>query len=120
MKKRTVFVLVLACLFVLAGCSTKSMNYIIGHRPSVSGTVYEVREDSFLVYAEKAEGYPNGSHWSFSLQPENADSYTAVVVGDEVTVYHDGNVMESDPLRVGKVYAITLINPADRSVNEKS
>ena len=34
-------------------------------------------------------------------------------------VYHDGNVMETDPLKVGTVYAITLKTPADRTENGK-
>ena len=40
-------------------------------------------------------------------------------VGDEVVMYYDGMAMETDPLQVSKVYAITLKTPADRSINDK-
>ena len=42
------------------------------------------------------------------------------MVGDEVVVYYDGSIAESDPLRISTVYAITLKTPADRSVNNQS
>lgn len=122
MKKKSAFVLaaVLICVLVLTGCDNKSMNYIIEHKPSVTGIVEEVHDDFIILYADSAPGYPNGSNWSISLDAENEDSYTNIAVGDEIVVYHDGNVMETDPLRVGTVYAITLKTPADRTVNEKS
>ena len=120
MKKLTVFVLVLLCVLVLAGCSAKSMNYIIANKPSVTGIVEEVHDDYIIMYSETAEGYPNGSRWSISLDVENKDSYTDIAVGDEIVVYYDGMAMETDPLWVGTVYAITLKTPADRSENDKS
>ena len=120
MKKRIALGLGLVCILGLVGCNNKSTNYIIGHKPSVTGIVEEVHDDYVIVYAETAEGYPNGSSWSISLHAENKDSYTDVAVGDEITVYHDGSVMETDPLKVGTVYAITLKTPADRTENDKS
>ena len=42
-----------------------------------------------------------------------------MVVGDEIVIYYDGPAMETDPLQIGTVYAITLKEPADRTVNEK-
>ena len=122
MKKRSAFVLaaVLICVLVLTGCNNKSMNYIIEHKPSVTGIVEEVHDDFVILYSDSAQGYPNGSNWSVPLDVENPNSYTNLEVGDEIVVYHDGNVMETDPLQVGTVYAITLKTPADRTTNEKS
>ena len=120
MKKRIALLLALVCLVSLVGCGSPSMNYIVNNKPSVTGIVTEVRNGYVILYAADAPGYPNGSEWQISLQPENADSYTSVSVGDEIVVYHDGNVMESDPLKVGKVYAITLKTPADRADNDNS
>ncbi len=102
----------------LVGCNNRSMNYIIENEPSVTGIVEEVHDDYIIVYSEKADGYPNGSNWSISLDVENKDSYTDVVVGDEIVFYYDGMAMETDPLQVSTVYAITLKTPADRTVNE--
>jgi hypothetical protein len=39
-------------------------------------------------------------------------------VGDEIVFYYDGTAMETDPLQVSTVYAITLKTPADRIINE--
>ena len=120
MKKLTALVLALVCVLGLVGCNTKSMNYIIENKPSVIGVVEEVHNDYVIMYSDTADGYPNGSKWQISLNVENKDSYTDISVGDEIVVYHDGNVMETDPLKVGTVYAITLKTPADRTENDKS
>ena len=119
MKKLIAFVFTLACVLGLIGCG-RTMNDVIQNEPNVTGVVEEVHDDYVIMYSETAEGYPNGSRWSISLNTENKDSYTDIIVGDEIVVYHDGNVMESDPLKVGTVYAITLRTPADRAGNEKS
>ena len=118
MKKLIALVLVLVCILALVGCNTKSMNYIIENKPSVIGVVEEVHNDYVIMYSDTADGYPNGSKWQISLNVENPDSYTDIDVGDEIVVYHDGNVMETDPLKVGTVYAITLRTPADRADND--
>ncbi len=122
MKKSIIAIVVaLTCLLGLVGCDRKSMDYIIANKPSVIGVVEEVHEDYVIMYAETTEGYPNGSHWRVPLEVENQDSYTTdIVVGDEIVVYYDGSAMESDPLQIAKVYAITLKTPANRTINEKS
>ena len=118
MKKITAYIWILVCMLGLTGCSKNSMNYITANKPSVTGVVEAVYDSHFILYAENAAGYPYGSRWSVTLSPENADSYTDIVIGDEVTFYYDGDAMETDPLQVGTVYAITLKTPADRSQNE--
>ena len=40
-------------------------------------------------------------------------------IGDEVVVYFDGNIAETYPMQINKVYAITLTTPADRAVNDQ-
>ncbi len=114
MKRFISLILSLTFVLVLAGCNNRSMNYIIENEPSVVGVVEEVHDDYVIMYSETAEGYPNGSRWSISLTVESKDSYADLVVGDEIVVYYDGNVMETDPLKVGTVYAITLKTPANR------
>ena len=111
MKKLAI--LALALLFVLAGCQGRSMNEIIEHEPSICGIVQDVREHSILIYIE-TDSYPNGANCVVSLDVENPDSYTDVSVGDEVVVYYNGDIAESDPLQISTVYAITLKTPANR------
>lgn len=116
MKKPKALLLLLALVSALTGCSTRSMHYIIANKPSVIGIVEEVQGNSVILYAETAEGYPGGSRWSISLDTVNRDSYTDLAVGDKIVVYYDGPVMETDPLQVSVVYAITLEEPADRDL----
>ena len=58
--------------------------------------------------------------YTVSLDVECADSVTHFNIGDEVVVYYDGNVAESYPMQINKVYAITLRTPADRGENNNS
>ena len=111
MKKQILFAVALIFLFVLAGCSNKSMDDIIENEPSITGIVREVREHSILIYIE-SDAYPNGAECSVSLNVENSDSVTNVSVGDEVVVYYNGEIAETDPLQINTVYAITLKTPA--------
>lgn len=120
MRKCAALVLALICVLGLTGCNKKSMNYIISNEPSISGIVEEVNENSILIYIQ-TDGYPYGADCSVSLDVENADGlYSPITVGDEVVVYYDGSIAESDPLQISTVYAITLKTPADRSVNDQS
>ena len=36
------------------------------------------------------------------------DSYTDISVGDEIVVYYNGEIEESEPLQINSVYGITL------------
>lgn len=119
MKKYIALVLTAVCVLCLFGCNSNSMDYIIANKPSVTGIVQEVHSDYIIMYSETADGYPNDSSWSIPLNNvENTDSYTDPVVGDEIVVYYDGMPMETDPLQVSTVYAITLKTPAERAVND--
>ena len=119
MKKLIALILSLTFVLALVGCNNRSMNFIIENEPSVTGVVEEVHDDYVIMYSETADGYPNGSRWNVPLEVENPDSYTDIVVGDEIVVYYDGSAMETDPLQIATVYAITLKNPADRTENDK-
>lgn len=120
MKKLIAFVSALVFVLTLAGCDDKSMNYIIENKPSITGIVEDVHDGYIIMYSETAEGYPNGSSWSIPLNVENKDSYTDIVVGDEIVVYYDGTAMETSPLQINTVYAITLKTPASQTENDKS
>lgn len=117
MKRLVALILALVCALALTGCNTESMDYIVENKPSISGIVEEVHDDYIVMHSETAEGYPNGSDWSIPLDVENKDSYTDISVGDEIIVYYDGDVMETEPLQVGTVYAITLKTPANEAGN---
>ena len=111
MKK--VIALVLICLLTLAGCDRRSMNYIIQNEPSITGIVKETGEHSILVEND------DGEYW-VSLDVQNGDSMTDFTIGDKVVVYFDGNIAESYPMQINRVYAIILRTPADRTTNDRS
>ena len=113
MKKLVALILALMCMISLGGCNNRSMNYIISNEPSITGIVKETNENSILIEND------NDEYW-VSLNVENKDSMTSFSIGDEVVVYYDGNVAESDPMQINTVYAITLKTPADRTTNDKS
>lgn len=104
-------VLILVCILVLAGCSSRTMDDIIQQEASITGIVKSITSDALLMENE------TGEYW-VSLNVENKDSMTHFSKGDEVVVYFDGNAAESDPMQINIVYAITLKTPADRATEE--
>ena len=120
MKKSIILFLSMICVLFSTACNTKSMNYIIENKPSVTGIVKEVHDDYIIMYSETAAGYPNETKWQIFLDVKNKDSYTDIVVGDEIVVYYDGMAAETSPLQVSTVYAITLKTPAKRTVDKES
>lgn len=119
MKKILILLLSVIFVFGLVGCN-RSMNFIIENEPRISGIVTEVYDNSIIIHGEPMEGYPSAWDCSVSLDVENKDSYTNISVGDEVVVYYNGDIAESDPLQINTVYAITLKTPASRMENNDS
>lgn len=91
----------------------KNMQDAIENAPSLQGNVTEVHEDYMIIHIVTS-GYPYGADCRVILSPVFGDSYTDVSIGDEVVVYFNGDIMETDPLELGTVYAITLKTPANR------
>ena len=91
----------------------KSIDDVIENASNLQGNVTEVH-DTYMIIHIVTSGYPYGADCSVLLAPVYGDSYTDVSVGDEVVVYYDGNIMETDPLQLGTVYAITLKTPVSR------
>ena len=112
MKKWTSFILILIIALNLAGCSNRNVNRNLQNKPDITGTVLEVQDNSILLEINK-EGDPDGTRGKVSLNEKNRDNYAEVSVGDEVVVYYDGKIAESDPLQINTVYGITLKNSVD-------
>jgi hypothetical protein len=112
MKRALALLLALVCLLTLAGCDRRSMNYIIQNEPSIWGVVKDIGDRAILIENE------DGEYWA-SLDVENKDSMTHFSIGDQVAVYFDGNIAESYPMQINTVYAICLLQPADRTGEAK-
>lgn len=111
MKKH---ILVLFFLVILLVACSKKMNMDNVHNePNFSGIVEEVSEHSILVKInENEDEFQSSDLISISLDVELKDSVTTFNIGDEVRIYYDGNIAESYPAQINKVYAIILINPS--------
>lgn len=113
MKKYLLIVLSVLCVLGMVGCNKKSLNHIISNEPSITGIIKEANANYVLIENESGE-------YVVSLKVENSDGiYSPIQVGDEVTVYYDGNIAESYPMQINKVYAVLLIEPAYRTINEQ-
>ena len=108
MRKTIALLLALICLLTLAGCGPRSMNDIIQNEPSIRGLVKDIGDRAILIENE------DGEYW-VSLDAENKDSMTHFSIGDQVVVYFGGNIAESSPMQISTVYAICLLQPADRT-----
>ncbi len=100
-------ILTLVCILGLVGCNNRTMNHIIENEPKITGIIKETNDRSILIQNEDGE-------YDVSLNVENEDSMTHFNIGDEVVVYYDGNIAESYPMQINKVYVITLKTPVDR------
>ena len=115
MKKRMLVLLAALLMLLTCGCG-RSLNSVIKREPHFSGTVLEVRENAVLVEADEGEDIRRSGDLAWvSLDAEYPDGISAYAVGDRVTVYYDGCAAESYPLQIPKVYAVLLIDQADRN-----
>ena len=112
MRKTIALLLALICLLTLAGCGPRSMNDIIQNEPSIRGVVKDTGDRAILIENE------DGAYW-VSLDVEAKDSMTHFSIGDQVAVYFDGNIAESYPMQISTVYAICLLQPSDRTGEER-
>ena len=88
------------------------MEEVLENEPCITGTVKEVEDRYLYLECEPTPQIPT-TDYRISLDVDVKDSMTEFHVGDEVAVYYDGNIAETDPLEINKVYAITLKTPAE-------
>mgnify|MGYP003623249980 FL=1 len=70
-----------------------------------------MNEKTILIKVnEDEEAYQSSNLINVSLDVEIKDGLSEYDVGDEVRVYYDGNIAESYPAQIIKVYAITIVN----------
>ncbi len=102
-------------IILLTGCSKKIDMNNVKNEPNFSGIVEEVSEQSILVKVNEVEDeFQSSDLISVSLDVELKDSITSFSIGDEVLIYYDGNIAESYPAQINKVYAIILAVYATR------
>lgn len=104
-------ILLLLLFILLTGCSRPmNMNTVLDEA-NFTGIVEEVNNQSVLVRVnENEEEIKSSDLIKVSLDVEIKDSMKNFSIGDEVCVYYDGNIAESYPAQVNRVYAIILVN----------
>ena len=111
MRKLIAFLLALICVLGLVGCSK---NY--DNKPVITGFIKEFHDNCILIATSTAEGHPYGASIDISINIKDCDEiYKPLAVGNEIIVYYDGNIAESDPAQINTVYAVKLKTPANKS-----
>ena len=78
-------------------------------KPNFKGTVVEVMDNSILVSVnENEEEFKSSDKISVSLDVKLKDSMTHFNIGDNVSVYYSGTILETYPAKINEVYAIIL------------
>lgn len=98
---------------IFLGCNRR-LNEIVETEASFSGIIEAINEDSILIRVNENEAaYKSSNLITASLDTELSDDSTEFKIGDEIVVYYDGNIAESYPAQVHRVYAITLKETAE-------
>lgn len=80
-------------------------------KPSFIGTVLEVDSQSMLVLVDPdEEAYQSADKIWVSLDVLLKDSMTSFTINDQVKVFYDGQIAESYPAQIHRVYAILLVD----------
>lgn len=114
MKKMVSCLIVLACILTFVGCSKKPNAGSFDENGQVyfNATVLELNNESVKVECTKSfdSGILVGEKFSVSADVSEASGIPKLVVGDDIRVVFNGDVMESDPLQIGTVFAIYLLD----------
>ena len=105
MKKYITLFLVICCVFTLVACKANTKEDV----HSFEATVLEVHDAYLLV--EPAEGaWERSSADKIEVSLQDKTSWPIPQVGDTVNVFYNGELMETYPARVGKVYRVEIVN----------
>lgn len=112
MKKYITLLGAMIMVINMVGCNNGSMDNILENEPSITGIVTEISE-TYIKIRIKNYGYPKGAECEVSLDTVNEGGiYSPICIGDEVVVYYDGFIAESNPMQIKTVYAISLQSTA--------
>ena len=105
MKRYWIVLLALLCILSLTACKAASKEDV----HSFEATVLEVHDTYLLV--EPAEGaWERSSSDKIEVSLQDKTSWPIPQVGDTVNVFYNGELMETYPARVGKLYRVEIVN----------
>ena len=107
MKKNILYLVLI--LVLLSSCSKKIDSNNLNEQTNFVGVIEEVYVESILIIVDEGEDELKSSDLimvSLDVEIENMlDDYE---VGDRVRVYYDGEIAETYPAQINKVYAIVI------------
>lgn len=119
MKRLLSLLLALACTVTLCGCEK-----LPGEKRQMyfNAAVLELNEGSVKVKC--TDGFDSGISLNEELFVSTdvvaANGVPDMVVGDHIRVVFNGEIMESDPLQLGSVFAIYLLVADGEAIPNKS
>lgn len=104
MKRLLSLLLILACMMTLSACEKGQVYF--------NATVLELNDGSVKVKCTDAfdSGISVNEEFSVSTDVVSAKGAPELVVDDHIRVVFNGEIMESDPLQLGTVFAIYLLD----------
>lgn len=116
-SKKIIIVVILCILFVLCFFLFQPMNmHNVIKEPNFTGIVKEINESSILVAVNQDEDeFKSSDLINVSLHQKLEDGTAEFNLGDTVTVYYDGTILESYPALVNNVYVITLTDATGKN-----
>ena len=106
MKKYLCLLLVLLCVLSLAACKAAPEEEDVH---SFEATVLEVH-DTYLLVEPGEDTWERSSSDKIEVSLHDKTSWPIPQVGDTVNVFYNGELMETYPARVGKVYRVEIVN----------
>lgn len=108
MKK--LLLLLLICMAVLIACTNEAANNDTKDKTfSFLATVLEANEN-YLIVEPNTESIERKSADKIQVSLQDKSPYPVPQVGDTINIVYNGEIMESYPARIGKVYRIEIIN----------
>ena len=114
MKKVLSFVMVLVCILTLNACNNEPNEDLPDENGQqyFNATVLEINED--LVKVECTESFNSGisvgEEVSVPTDVVATSGAPELSIDDDIRVVFNGNTMETDPLQIGTVFAIYLLD----------
>ena len=105
MKKIPSFLLAILCLFALCACKEKEH----ADECTFQATVLEVH-DTYLLVEPAEDAWERSSADKIEVSLQDKTSWPIPRVGDTVNVFYNGELMETYPARVGKLYRVEIIS----------
>ncbi len=105
MKKCIALLFIMCCILTLAACGKENPT----EECSFEATVLEVHE-TYLLVEPAEDAWERSSADKIEVSLQDKTSWPIPQVSDTVNVFYNGELMETYPARVGKVFRVEIVN----------